>query len=129
VASSHPLRAIVDRLFVTVRAGAQSLERARGPGVTRMPGYRRALIATSIALNAALTAKTLRQEFRDVAPEQLQVVFSVYHLASGEVNLPVLEGQPEPTGLYDPPATEEEFGRLGVRLAGCDPVSRLLERA
>src|SRR5438128_85272 len=61
VAPSHPLRAVVDRLFLPVRAAARALEVAWGSGVASRPGYRLALIEAAVTLNAALTAATLRQ--------------------------------------------------------------------
>jgi carbonic anhydrase len=125
-ASSHPLRAIVDRIFVAVRAAAQSLEIARGPTVTRQPGYRAALIETAVALNAALTAKTLGQEFRDQLSPRIQVVYGVYHLVTREVSMPLAAGQGESAGLFAPPTTAEEFGDVGLCLAGGTEVARLL---
>jgi carbonic anhydrase len=129
VASSHALRAIVDRIFVAVRAAALSLELARGPAVTRLPGYRSALIETAVALNAALTAKTLRQEFRDQLLPRIQVVYGVYHLVTREVSMPLAGGQGESAGLFAPPTTAEEFGDVGLRLAGGAEVARLLQAA
>jgi len=123
VASSHPLRAIVDRLFVAVRGAALSLEAARGADVGRLPGYRAALVETAVALNAALTAKTLQQEFRDVLAGRMQVVYAVYHLVTREVSLPLAEG----AGLFAPPGDEEEFRRLGLCLAGSPEVTHILD--
>jgi carbonic anhydrase len=126
VASSHALRAIVDRLFVAVRAAAQSLERARGPEVARLPTYRSALIETSVALNAALTAKTIRQEFLELISPHIGVVYGVYHLVTREVSMPLAGGRGESAGLFAPPTTAEEFGEVGLRLAGGAEVARLL---
>jgi carbonic anhydrase len=122
VAPSHPLRAIVDRLFVAVRGAALSLEAARGADVGRLPGYRAALVETAVALNAALTAKTLQQEFRDEVTGRMQVVYAVYHLVTREVSLPLADG----AGLFAPPADEEEFRRLGLCLAGSPEVTQIL---
>jgi carbonic anhydrase len=126
VAASHPLRAIVDRLFVAVRAAAQALELARGADVSRLPGYRSALIETAVALNAALTAKTLNQEFRDVLGPQTQVVYGVYHLVTREVSMPLAPGGTDRVGLFAPPADAAEFAQVGLYLAGAPEVARLL---
>jgi len=126
VACSHSLRAIVDGLLVAVRTAAYSLEQLRGPDAARCPGYRPALIELSVALNAALIAKTLLYEFQDISAG-LQIVYGVYHLISREVNLPAGVGKTGTPTLFDPPENEEEFAQLGLHLAGCEEIKRLLE--
>ncbi len=129
VASSHPLRAIVDRLFVAVRAAAQSLEEVWGHEAAHSADYRKVLIETAIALNAALTAATLQQEFRGITGEKLQVVYGVYDLVSRRVRSPGLvvdgAGDWDVDRLVHPPADLAGFKQLGVRLAGSDSVKRL----
>ena len=126
VASTHALRSIVDGILVAVRSAAHSLEQVHGPGVTRSRGYRAALIETSVALNAALTAKTLRHEFREVDPSKLRVCYGVYHLVSREVNLPLGVGEENRSMLFDPPAVADEFRALGLRMASCEEIVGLL---
>jgi carbonic anhydrase len=58
LATSHPLRNILDRLLVVVQASAKKLLEAFGPDVIRKAGYRNALIESSIITNAALGAYT-----------------------------------------------------------------------
>src|SRR5437899_7530250 len=43
LAASLPLRSLVDRILVVVRACAKALEEVHGAGVTEAPGYRLAL--------------------------------------------------------------------------------------
>ncbi len=88
VAPSHPLRAVVDRLLLPVRGAAKALELAWGPQVASRSGYRRALIEAAVTLNAALTAETLRQEFRGRLSPDTEVVYGVYNLVTRRVQLP-----------------------------------------
>jgi carbonic anhydrase len=126
VASSHPLRAIVDRVFVAVRTAHTGLEAVYGSAVESKPGYRQALIETSVALNAAMTAATIRQEFRDRLGER-EVVYGVYNLVSGRVKLAL---EPE-TGvairLAAPPPAGEGFDNLAALVAGSAMVRDYLE--
>jgi carbonic anhydrase len=129
VASTHALRAIVDRLFPPVRGAARALELNWGPDVIGQPGYRKALIETAVAVNAVLTASTLRQEFRHKMGAGLDVVFGVYDLASRHVRLPIagrtFVGDAE-VRLVPPPDDPTELSQLCVQLAGSDAVRALL---
>lgn len=123
VATSHPLRAIVDRLVVVVRGAARALESAWGGAVTRQAGYRAALIETAVVFNAALGAFTLREEFRrGEALATPAAVFGVYDLASRKVHVP---GVPAATGdpfLADPPQCGEDLAAFAARIAGSDHI-------
>jgi len=118
-APTHPIRAVVDKIMVSVRAGQQALESAWGPAVARHPGYRRALIETAVGLNTALTAATVRQEFRDQFGPAREVVYGVYDLTTRRVGVPggVGGGSPVAPGLATAPADLAGFHRLGVSLA------------
>jgi carbonic anhydrase len=128
VASSHQLRSVVDRIFVGVRAAQKALEAAWGPAVVSEPGYRAALIETTVGLNAALTAATVRQEFRDQLGPHREVVYGVYDLTSREVGLPV--GVPGVSrvnvGLFAPPTDLSGFEQLGVLFASSAVTKELL---
>lgn len=126
VANSQALRSIIDGLLLAVRAAAASFERVHGAGVERAPGYRSALIETAVSLNAAMTAKTLRHEFRDRDAARLDVVFGVYHLISREVDLLSAQGYDGNPNLYAPPTDAEGFRQLGLQLAGCAEIVKLL---
>ncbi|HJZ53705.1 MAG TPA: carbonic anhydrase [Gemmataceae bacterium] len=119
VAHSHPLRAVVDRILVAVRAAQRAMEESWGPGVTDRPRYRRALIETAVGLNAAMTAATICQEFRDQLGPHRQVLYGVYDLVSREVGLPVgVPGESRFTpGLAAPPSDLSGFAQLGVLFA------------
>ncbi|HYN39427.1 MAG TPA: carbonic anhydrase [Rhodospirillales bacterium] len=128
VATSHPLRAIVDRLVVVVRGAARALEAAWGDGVVRSPGYRGALIETTVVFNAALGAFTLREEFRrsgnGASPT---AVFGVYDLASRCVRVPGAPTDGADTFLADPPGTPDDLSAFAARIAGSAYVHALLQ--
>ncbi len=126
VANSQALRSIVDGLMLAVRAAAAALEHVHGPSVAQAPGYRDAMIEMAVALNTAMTAKTLKYEFRDVDPDELRVVFGVYHLVSREVDLLSAQGYDGNPNLYEPPAHEAAFRELGVRIASCPVIAAML---
>jgi carbonic anhydrase len=129
--SSHPLRMIIDRLFVVVCGAARSLEMVHGEKVTRHPGYRLALIETTVALNGALSAFTLKQELarRHDDNGAFDIVYGVYDLDSRCVHLPGLHGSRNVdrlASLHHPPADTVAFADLARRLAGSDYTARLL---
>jgi carbonic anhydrase len=129
--SSQPLRTIIDRLFVVVCGAARSLKMVHGEKVTRQWGYRLALIETTVALNGALSAFTLKQELarRHDSDRAFDIVYGVYDLASRCVHLPGLNGShnlDRLASLHHPPADTAAFADLARRLAGSDDTARLL---
>jgi carbonic anhydrase len=126
VATTHPLRAIVDRILIAVRTAHRALERAYSQPVEKEPGYRAALVETAVALNAAITAATLRQEFRDRLGPHRGVVYGVYDLVSRRVKLPLDEESNLAIRLAPPPAGAESFDKLGLLIAGSRRVKDLL---
>ena len=56
LAANYPLRSIVDSILVAVRSASLALEAVHGPRVTGRPGYRAALVETSVAINACVSA-------------------------------------------------------------------------
>jgi carbonic anhydrase len=126
VASSHSLRAVVDRIFVPVRAAAKALEHGHGVGVTGLPGYRAAMIEMSVVLNAAYTAATLEKEFSSRLGPGRDVVYGVYNLSTGRVKLPLVEDANVAIRLAHPPKDENAFDNLGLLLATCGTVTNML---
>jgi hypothetical protein len=125
-AASHPLRAIVARTFVAVRAAHQALVGVYGPDVEANPKYRRALIEAAVPLSAAMTAAAVRHEFTDRIGPGLGVVFGVYDLVSRRVHVP-LESEPDVgVKLAAPPTDEAGFEQLGMLIAAGRPVRDLL---
>jgi len=124
VASSHPLRAIVDRLLLPVRAAEQAMEEAHGTRIAGKRGYREALIETAVAINAAHTAATLRQEFRGRLAPTTEVVYGVYNLRTRRVQLPMSD--PGEVRLAHSSDDLEATQRLARELALCDAVRGIL---
>jgi carbonic anhydrase len=126
LAANQPLRAIVDAILVAVRSASLALEAAYGAAVARRPGYRAALVETTVALNAALGAYALKQ---DLEGTRLRVLFGSYDLASRAVRLAAAPGsrstRPQ-IGLFPPPDDHDAFRALAVRLAGSDSIAALL---
>jgi carbonic anhydrase len=126
LATNYPLRSIVDAILVAVRRASLALEEAHGPGVTGRPGYRAALIETSVALNACLSAFALKQELEG---PRLRVLFGSYDLASRAVGLPLAPDRRRPhpeAGLFAPPDDDRGLGELAVRIAAAPGVASLL---
>jgi carbonic anhydrase len=88
LASNHAVRMVVDRLQVVVLAAARKLEAALGPGISRHPQYREALIEVSVITNAALAAHTLQREIGDGTTDGVRVAYGVYVLADRTVWAP-----------------------------------------
>ena len=125
--ASHHVRSIVNILFPAVRGAARSLSAGRGGEVSKLPGYRAALVECSVAINAALTASILRSELGGPAGGP-RVVFGVYDLASRRVQAPpspAEDGEPAPR-LADAPNSREEFRLFASQVANSAPVTRLL---
>ena len=115
--SKHAVRALVDRLQVVVHASARRMEAVLGPGITRHPGYREALIEMSIVTNAALAAHTLKQEIRGGAEAGVQTLYGVYVLTDRMIWAPRC-GSDEVIGLAAPPVDAPafiEFSNAGIR--------------
>lgn len=124
--SGLPIRAIVDRLFVSVHAAARALIQTHGADVIKAPGYRNCLIETSVAMNAGFTAAALHQEFSHAIGNTLQVVYGVYDLVSREVGVMDFQGEGRHIGLVRAPANQDDLEKLGKRLAACERVTGLL---
>jgi len=105
LADSYPLRSIVDRILVAVRVASYALEERYGRDVAERPGYRRALVEMSVAVNAAYAAYSLREEMPPGRRDYVRVVSGVYDLATRRVR----PGDADVVGLADPPAGQPEF--------------------
>lgn len=116
MAANRPLQAIVNSLMAPTRGAALVLTAAHGESVKTLPGYRQALIETTVVLNAALLAATLVHNFHDALGERLQVSFGVYDLRHRTVGLPGADGEWE-VGLFQPPTSQEGFSAFGHRVA------------
>jgi carbonic anhydrase len=125
IATSHSLRAVVDRISIGVRAAARGLETVYGADVTGRPGYRLALVETTVVVHAALTAHTLEREFAGRAP--CQAVFGVYDLVTRCVGLPTGATGAAETRLVAPPRDSASFAELMTRVVSSEGMRRVLD--
>lgn len=126
LATNHSLRNILDRLLVVVHASARKFLGTFGPDVLHRPGYRQALIETSIVTNAALAAYSIQQEIGSDNASGLRVVYGVYLLETRQVWTPRL-GQTKGTGLAAAPGDLAGFIELGDAAVQSDRIARLLK--
>lgn len=89
--TKHGLRGLLDRIFVLVHAAELMLADVHGAGVADRPGYRSALIETTIAMNAAWGAFMLQQELLGLGRHAIAAAYGVYLLESREIWAPTLE--------------------------------------
>ncbi len=125
LATSHALRGLLDRQLIVVQTCARQLARAFGATVTERPGYRAALIETSVAANAALSAYTIQQEMSRMNPDRPRAVFGVYLLQSHEVWAPRIDASGS-TGLTYPPHDQASFVAFGDAMVASDRIASLL---
>lgn len=123
LAASYPLRSVIDRLAVAVRAAARVLEAIHGRGVAGHPGYRDALLEVAIGVNAAYAAYSLREEFHPDPRARVGVVYGVYDLTTRRVTAP---GTAAGTGLAAPPHGLAAFRRRVAAIASGARVRALL---
>jgi carbonic anhydrase len=86
--TSFMLRSILHRIFVPVHHSANGLLAEWGPDAPNMPGYREALIESSVCLNAALAAYSLQMEVERSWRSEVQVLYGVYNLFTHQVSMP-----------------------------------------
>ena len=128
MASTHPIRGVVDGIMVAVRAAAQALEERWGLEVSRHPNYRGALLEAAVPLNAALTAATVDAECRKGVGHGLEVYYGVYDLVTRLVVVPSADAElaGEISAVSHPPHGADEFSRLALSFAGNSAVRALL---
>lgn len=120
-AISPNLRAILQRIFVSVREAANGLEQAWGHNAREQPGYREALIETAVCLNAAQAAYNLNLEVERAGKWEIEVLYGVYNLYTHSVSTPgqaASVGDQE-TNLAYAPTNPRDFSALAVQIAGC----------
>ncbi len=114
------LRAIIDAIMAAVTTAADAMAATYGNGVRDQPGYREALIETTVVVNAALTASLLATKARALRRSRPGIVFGLYNLAERSVGLPTAAGwQP---GLVDPPNSAAELHALARSVAATFPL-------
>jgi carbonic anhydrase len=126
IVTKHSLRNILDGLLVVVQASAKTMLRVFGRDAERHPGYRRALIETSIVTNAALAAHTIQQELGTSDPTGLRAVYGIYLLETREVWTPPL-GKIRGMGLAAPPRDPAEFTEFADAVVQSNRIASLIK--
>jgi carbonic anhydrase len=124
--ADHALRAILDRLLIVVHASATKLQASLGNEVTKMPGYRDALIEASIVLNAALTAYTVEHSLTaGGAFAGLKASYGTYVISTRRIWAPRAGGE-YCDGLASPPASADGFLDLAESIVRSARIGDLL---
>jgi carbonic anhydrase len=126
LATKHSLRTILDRSLVVVHASAGKLLEVFGPDIAHHPGYRQALIETSIVTNAALAAYSIQQEIGTGDPAKLRVVYGVYLLETRDVWAPCV-GKTKGMGLAAAPRDLPEFVALAGAIVQSERIASFVE--
>lgn len=128
LSAEHQLRAIVDQLFPAVRLSHAALLRARGDAAADHDGFVPALVEVSVAVNAAITASSLRSELARYGLDEVIPAFGVYDLATHQVGVAAaaLDGGTR-TGLFAPPTDARGFRALADDLVEGPVVRAMLE--
>jgi carbonic anhydrase len=121
--TTYMLRSILHRIFVPVHQAAKGIEKVWGSNATAMPDYRRALIESSVCLNAAHAAYNLYVEAERSWKSDVLALFGVYNLFTHQVSMPpqnfrVASSDSEPhVNLAYAPTHPREFDGLALQMA------------
>jgi len=118
--TSHVLRPILQRIFVSVREAANGLKEVWGPDAKTMPDYREALIETAVCINAAQSAFDLRLEVDRAAKWEIEVLYGVHNIRTHQVVMPVNPNSTltdENVKLAYAPTNPREFAALAIQMA------------
>lgn len=127
IAFTRSLRAVVNHGLIAARVSAVALETVWGPKIVEDPGYREALIETSIYMNAAMTAYHLRSELSPEEQFGVGVVYAVFDVATCRVIGPDLDPATDDTSKLAPaPANPEELTAISQQIAAYPAVMRYL---
>lgn len=126
LATKHTLRGILDRSLLVVQTSARKLAAAFGPSVVQRPGYRKALVETSIVTNAALAAYSIQEELRSSEIADIQAVYGVYLIETREVWSPSI-GESEGGRLAAAPEDLAGFVELGEAIVRSHRVASLID--
>jgi carbonic anhydrase len=127
IAFTRSLRTVVNHGLIAVRGAAVALAEVYGQEVAADPGYREALIETSVYLNVAMTAYHLRSELRPNEMFGIEVVFGVFDVATCRVIGPDLDPSTDDTSkLSSAPSDAGELTELGRAIARYPSVARSL---
>jgi carbonic anhydrase len=119
----HPVRSLVDRIMLAVRAAARAIADRMGDVEQSPEDYRKMLIKASIFLNAAVTAFDVQREVDDITKHEFPIAFGVYDVSRSRViALPQRDEDDETPTFLKAPGSAEEFAALATQI-----VSRLTD--
>lgn len=120
LATSEPLRSLIDRILLSVRIGSMALGAKHGAAAEHAPGYGWALLDVAVSLNAAYVAYCIRQSLTPEERARVAVAYGVYDVTSLRVS--AASGS-----TFDaPPENADEFRALARTLAASPRVAELL---
>jgi carbonic anhydrase len=105
IALTHPLRTLIDRIMIAVRAAANAFDRCYGHEFHQHPGYRASLITAAVYLNSAITAFDLQREANAAMAEQVKAYYGVCDI--GTMVVRHLPTQPEVREPHLSPAPKD----------------------
>ncbi len=85
LATEHAQRGLLAPMVLTVQAAARILVAVHGPGVEARPGWRAALIETTVALGAASAAHAIEMDLHSLGGPAVPVFHGVYVIGSRQV--------------------------------------------
>lgn len=127
IAFTRSLRSVVNHILLPVHGAALSLIEAWGADVVSDPGYREALIETSVYLNAGTTAFQLQEQIQASEDLGTRVAFAVFDIATCHVIGPDLNPNTDDTSkLAHAPRNSDDLIALGRQIAASPMVQRHL---
>lgn len=118
----HPVRSLVDRIMLAVRASSRALNEAGGADVPP-DEYRQRLITASVYLNAAVTAFDVHREVSDIAGDAIEIAFGVYNVSRSRVSAMPLRSYDDEAPCFLPaPKSADAFAGLASQV-----VERLMD--
>jgi carbonic anhydrase len=113
----HPVRSLVDRIMLAVRAASRALQEEHGQDKPSPEDYRQQLITAAVYLNAAVTAFDVQREVRDIVQKDIGIAYGVYNVSRSRVSALPLAGRPDDVPAFLPaPNSAEEFAALAVEI-------------
>jgi carbonic anhydrase len=119
----HPVRSLVDRIMLAVRASSRALHEQLGDADIPPDEFRQKLITASVYLNAAVTAFDVRREVRDIVGTSIEIAYGVYNVSRSRVSALPLTGDDDEVPTFLPaPNSADAFAELAGQI-----VSKLVD--
>lgn len=127
LASKNELRSIVNAILPAVRVSYEALIKTNGFDSRENPGFRKALIETSVVINAAMMAAALAKDIHPSTNQKVGVVFGVYDLYTRHVGvLSASRGIEQQHTFLDPPSTAKDIEELALDVVNGPLVRRVM---